>query len=192
MREGENRLERAPRLSFLAKAALTRARSGAWLLRGSARPPPEGIRILFYHRVSDDRDDLAVRPRRFREQMEALAAEGFRVVDVAEAAALLRRGETVGRTIALSFDDGYLDVAEQALPVLERHGFRASVFLVTGALDGEVEFTWYRRRPPLLGWDDVLRLDGGSPLRFEAHTVTHPSLPGLGDERAREEIAGSK
>jgi hypothetical protein len=40
---------------------------------------PAGF-ILSYHRISDDDDPLAVSPRRFRHQMEVLAAEGFQVV----------------------------------------------------------------------------------------------------------------
>jgi peptidoglycan/xylan/chitin deacetylase (PgdA/CDA1 family) len=141
------------------KAAHTRLRSLLWLAHGARAPATPGFRILFYHRVSDDRDELAVTPRRF--------------------------------AVGLAFDDGYLDVAEHALPELERHGFTATVFVATGVTDGRVGLSWYREQPPLLSWDDVRRLDGGS-LRFEAHTVSHPNLLAVGEERAREEIAVSK
>ena len=60
--------------------------------------------------------------------------------------------------------------------MLERHGFRATVFVATGVIDGTATFSWYARQPPLLGWDDIVALDAGSPLSFEAHTVTHPNL----------------
>jgi peptidoglycan/xylan/chitin deacetylase (PgdA/CDA1 family) len=95
------------------------------------------------------------------------------------------------RAVGLSFDDGYLDVAENALPVLDRHGFTASVFLATGVTDGRARFRWYGDQPPLLSWDDVTLLDG-AVLRFEAHTVTHPDLRALGDDEARAEISDSK
>ena len=85
-----------------------------------------------YHRVSDERDELAVAPRRFREQMEFLASEGYRVVGVSEAADLAASGDPSERTLGLTFDDGYRDVAENALPVLAEHGFRATVFVATG------------------------------------------------------------
>jgi peptidoglycan/xylan/chitin deacetylase (PgdA/CDA1 family) len=153
---------------------------------------PAGIRILFYHRVSDDRDDLAVGTRRFEEQMALLAEEGYRVVDVAEAARLLAEERVPEKVIGLSFDDGYLDVVENAGPVLDRHGFRATMFVVTGALDGRVTFSWYRRQPPLLGWDTVVRLDSASPFRFDAHTITHPDLRAVPPAVARDEIARSK
>jgi peptidoglycan/xylan/chitin deacetylase (PgdA/CDA1 family) len=180
-----------PAVFYALKAGATRARSTAWRLnlgRGSA----EGLRILFYHRVSDDRDELAVRPRAFREQMDYLASEGYRVLDVVAAAALLDAGEPAPRTVALSFDDGYLDVAEEAFPVLSRHGFRATVFVAPAVTDGRVLFTWYEEQPPLMDWDDIVALDQDGTLTFEAHSLTHPNLLTLDDARAAHEISGSR
>jgi peptidoglycan/xylan/chitin deacetylase (PgdA/CDA1 family) len=174
------------------KAVLVRTRSAGWLLKTRGHPDTSGLRILFYHRISDDRDGLAATPRRFREQMDLLAAEGYRAVDVVEGAALLDRGELSSRMVGLCFDDGYLDVAENALPVLAERGFRATVFVVPGVIDGTASFSWYERQPPLIGWDEIVRLDGEGTLRFEAHTVTHPNLLTVDDERARREITGSK
>ena len=181
-----------PTLPPRVKAAATRTRSAWWLLRSRGRPDGAGLRILFYHRVSDDDDPLAVSPRRFREQMELLAAEGFEAVDLATAVDLLERGLSPPCVVAVNFDDGYRDVAENALPVLERLGFRATVFLPTGVIDGTASFPWYERQPPLLGWDEVVELDRAGTLSFEAHTVTHPNLLLLDDASSRYEIAQSK
>ena len=145
-----------------------------------------------YHRISDDRDELAVSPRRFREQMGFLAAEGYRVCDVPEVATRLAAGELPQRTVGLSFDDGYRDVAENALPVLAEYGYRATVFVATGVTDGTASFPWYRAQPPLLGWDEIAELDRGGTLGFEAHTVTHPNLLAIDERRAAVEIAASK
>jgi peptidoglycan/xylan/chitin deacetylase (PgdA/CDA1 family) len=181
-------------VNYLLKAAATRARSTAWSRRADdADAEPNGIRILFYHRVSDDRDELAVSPRNFRRQMDYLATESYRVVDVVEAAALLDRGGPYRRTVALSFDDGFLDVAEEALPILAERGFRATVFVTPGVVDGWARFPWYRRtQPPLLGWEEIIELDREGTLRFEAHSLTHPNLLTLRDTAAWQEINGSK
>lgn len=177
---------------YALKAGATRARSLAWARRPSPEAPERGIRILFYHRVADDRDELAVSRRAFREQMDYLASEAYRVVDVLEAVELLDAEEPPARTIGLSFDDGYLDVAEEALPLLADRGFRATVFVAPAVVDGWARFQWYGNQPAVLGWEEIVELDRDGTLRFEAHSLTHPNLTMLRDPAAREEIVGSK
>lgn len=181
-----------PTLPPPVKAAATRMRSAWWLARSRGRLDRDGLRILFYHRISDEDDALAVAPGRFREQMELLARTGYDVIDLSEAAGQLGSGRSLPRTIALNFDDGYRDVAEHALPVLERLGFPATVFIATGVTDGTASFAWYRRQPPLLTWEEITELDSGGTLSFGAHSITHPNLRALRDEAARREIVGSK
>jgi len=181
-----------PSLPAPLKAGVTRVRSAWWLVKSRGRLDSGGLRILFYHRVADDDDPLAVSPRRFRQQMELLAAEGFRVVGLAETVALIEAGECPPRTVALNFDDGFRDVGENALPVLERLGFRATVFVPTGVIDGTASFPWYSTQPPLLDWEEIVELDRASVLRFEAHSVTHTNLLLLTDDESRREIEQSK
>ncbi len=185
-------LRPGPALLYPVKAAVTRSRSLAWLLRTRGRPDRSGLRILFYHRVSPARDELAVTPRRFRDQMELLAAAGYEAVGVPEAARRLDAGEPTGSVVGLSFDDGYADVGEHALPVLARLGFSATVYVPTRVIDGSARFVWYEQQPPMLGWDEIAELDRGGTLGFEAHTLTHPNLLAVDDASCREEIAGSK
>jgi peptidoglycan/xylan/chitin deacetylase (PgdA/CDA1 family) len=177
---------------YAFKAAATRTRSAVWFLRTQGRPEGVGLRILFYHRISDDDDELAVTPRRFRQQMDYLASQSYRVVDVLQAVELLDAGAASARTVGLSFDDGYVDVAEQALPILQERGFRATVFVSAAVASGWARFDWYREPPPVLGWDEMVDLDREGTLQFEAHSLTHPNLPSLRPEVAHEEIVGSK
>jgi len=181
-----------PRWLYPAKAAMTRARSLLWLARTRGRIRDGALRILFYHRIADEPDELAVRQNRFGCQMELLANEGFSVVDIPEAVRLLGNDELPPRTIALSFDDGFRDVAENALPVLVEYGFRATVFVATAVTDGRASFSWYDTQPPLLDWDEIAALDRGGTLNFEAHSLTHPNLLRLDEETAHTEIAESR
>jgi peptidoglycan/xylan/chitin deacetylase (PgdA/CDA1 family) len=178
--------------AYPVKAGLTHARSGIWLARARGRPDGRVLRILLYHRVSADRDPLAVRPRRFAEQMDYLASAGYRVLALTEALERLDSGSLAPRTLSLTFDDGFADVREQALPVLAKHGFRATVFVTTGVTDRRVSFPWYECQPPLLGWDEILELDRDAVLQFEAHTVSHPNLLALDEAAAAGEIRDSK
>jgi peptidoglycan/xylan/chitin deacetylase (PgdA/CDA1 family) len=182
-------LARRSRAIGLAKAALVRSQVLAGAFRGSA--PRPGLRILYYHRVSADRDPLAVTPAAFRDQMDALAASGQRVVDLYDIDDVtLEPGEAA---IALTFDDGYRDVLENALPVMREHCFPSTVFVVPGAIAGTTSFSWYApgTMPAVAGWDELRAAEREGFVRFEPHTLTHPVLTTLTREQARQEIAGS-
>jgi peptidoglycan/xylan/chitin deacetylase (PgdA/CDA1 family) len=175
----------------LAKAALVRGQALAGAVRGG--PVRPGLRILYYHRISAERDPLAVKPDAFRRQMDALEASGQRVVDLYEIDELtLAPGEAA---IALTFDDGYRDVLQHGLPVLRRHGFPSTVFVVPGAIAGTCRFSWYAEgatTPPLASWDELREQEQTGLVHFEPHTLTHPVLTTLSLEDARREIADSK
>ena len=181
-----------PRWLYPAKAAATTMRSVSWLARTRGREDRSGIRILYYHRVSPEADELGVTPERFALQMEELARRGWKAVDIAEVVQALDEGGDTTGLIGLSFDDGYQDVADHALPVLRQHGFGATVFIATGVTDGSARFSWYERQPPLMSWETIRELDREGVLRFEAHTITHPNLLQIDDAAAGREIAGSK
>jgi peptidoglycan/xylan/chitin deacetylase (PgdA/CDA1 family) len=78
------------------------------------------------------------------------------------------------------------------MPVLRDLGFRATVFVSTEVVDGRATFSWYRAQPPVLTWEEIAELDREGTLRFEAHTLTHPHLTKVDEERARREIAASR
>jgi peptidoglycan/xylan/chitin deacetylase (PgdA/CDA1 family) len=186
----EPQLARRASAVGLAKAALVRGQALAGTVRGGTRRP--GLRILYYHRISDERDPLAVTPAAFRRQMNALAASGQRVVDLYGIDDLAL--ETDEAAIALTFDDGYRDVLEHALPVLREHGFPCTVFVVPGAIAGVATFSWYRAgsMPPLAGWDELRAQERAGLVHFEPHTMTHPVLTTISLEHAQSEIAESK
>jgi len=101
--------------------------------------------ILMYHRVAPCRDDLwgiAVEPDRFEEQIAALK----RVRDVVPLDQLLDRSDRGRRSprplAAVTFDDGYHDAYDAALPILERHDCPATVYVATGLVGSDRGFWW--------------------------------------------------
>src|SRR5262245_44463727 len=98
--------------------------------------------ILMYHRVARvpcDPWGLAVSPERFAEQIDVLVGRR-RVIALGALAGALARGDAPRDAAAVTFDDGYADVLTEAVPVLERYGCPATVFLTTGAIGRDGEF----------------------------------------------------
>jgi peptidoglycan/xylan/chitin deacetylase (PgdA/CDA1 family) len=96
--------------------------------------------------------------------------------------------------VILTFDDGYADNWELARPILQRYGFAATVFLVSGALGG---FPTWTSEPalqgrPLLTVAQIRELLAAG-IEIGAHTRTHPSLTGVAEPEVREaEVKGSR
>lgn len=178
-----------PKPAYVKVALQAVRRTQAWFV-GRHRQGPlweSGVRIFCYHRIAVDRSDLAVDPDDFRRQMELLAAFDAEVVPLADAVGLLSEGRR-GRFVCLTFDDGYRDFEEAALPVLREAGFPATAFVTTGFAAGTERMSWFRRQPPLLDWADLKRLANDDLVELGAHSRTHRALPRLSDAEAREEI----
>jgi peptidoglycan/xylan/chitin deacetylase (PgdA/CDA1 family) len=96
------------------------------------------LSILIYHRVLVQRDPLFPEEcdvQHFDEQMRQLVA-CFNVIPLSEAVRALASGTLPPRAACITFDDGYADNAEVALPILQRHGLPATFFVAAGFLDG--------------------------------------------------------
>src|SRR6187200_49702 len=150
-----------------------------------------GVRIVAYHRVSTDRDELAVTPAAFRAQMEVLLHSGVQPAPLDEALELLRE-RPAGRYACVTFDDGYHDNLDHAIPVLRDLGIPATFFIPTAIIDGTARPYWYERPPPMLTWSELRQIAQDGLFAIGAHTCTHPALPKLSDDAAWTEIAASK
>jgi peptidoglycan/xylan/chitin deacetylase (PgdA/CDA1 family) len=71
--------------------------------------------------------------------MGLLAAE-FKVLPLREACLRLARGQLPTRAVSITFDDGYADNEQLALPVLKRFGLQATFFVTTGYTGGRIMF----------------------------------------------------
>jgi peptidoglycan/xylan/chitin deacetylase (PgdA/CDA1 family) len=154
--------------------------------------------VLMYHRVGPDRPGvfpgLEVSPARFERQVRWLARRGFTGVRAADWARWRREGKGLPpKPILLTFDDGYADLAEYALPVLQRHGFGAAVFVVTD-LVGKTN-VWDEEQGSgthRLLTADQIRYWATRGIEFGAHGRTHADLTTLSAKAMTEEIVGSK
>ena len=96
------------------------------------------LNILMYHRVLPEADPL--RPweldaKQFRKHM-AWISDVFKVIPLSEAVEQLKTGTLERRSLSITFDDGYLDNATEALPILKEFGFHATFFCTSAWLNG--------------------------------------------------------
>src|SRR5262245_29521262 len=90
-----------------------------------------------YHKVNDvDGNPVTVPPTLFDEQMAQLRELGYTVVSLEHVLAHYLEGAPLPpRAVLITFDDGYLDNLENALPILERHAYAAVLFVPIGFLE---------------------------------------------------------
>ncbi|WP_043173683.1 polysaccharide deacetylase family protein [Streptomyces sp. NRRL B-24484] len=149
--------------------------------------------ILMYHSITHEEHDpylLTVSPERFAAQMAWLARSGRRGVSVRE----LLRARAAGaaaRLVGLTFDDGYADFARYAVPVLRRHGFTASAYVVPDLLGGHNGWDPDGPRKPLLTVDQVVEL-AAAGWEIGSHGLSHRRLPGLSADELADQARGSR
>jgi peptidoglycan/xylan/chitin deacetylase (PgdA/CDA1 family) len=136
--------------------------------------------VLMYHSVSPstgpDPHLLRVSPDRLDQQLTTLRRLGLRGVSLAELVDAYDQGRG-RRMVGLTFDDGYADFLEHAVPVLARHGMTATVYMVAGRMSGANDWDEGPRLP--LMSPDQLRAVAAAGHEVGSHTMTHPRLAGL-------------
>ena len=157
------------------------------------------ISILAYHQIAEvppqhDPCKLAVTPDTFTAQMAWLHRKGYRCLGLGEAVHhLFEDGPEPDKCVVITFDDGYRDLHTTVWPILERFGFTATVFMVTGRAGCASDWEGQQgsRSARLLTWPEVQELDRAG-FTFASHSVTHPRLTRLSDSQARSELERSR
>jgi peptidoglycan/xylan/chitin deacetylase (PgdA/CDA1 family) len=153
--------------------------------------PRQAMNILMYHSISDGAGPTCIPTSIFGEHLLALAEAGYQAVSLTEFAQW-HRGQTTlpDRTVVFTFDDGFLDFATEAFPLLQKHHWSATVFLPSGKIGGREAWPGGGNRQ-LLDWAAVREL-AGQNVQFGGHTIHHVDLTQVSLAEARREIAGSK
>lgn len=146
-----------------------------------------------YHSIAETTDDpyhVTVSPVRFARQLHWLKDRGLRGVSVRELLAATSEGRAKG-LVGLSFDDGYADFLESAVPLLRRHRFTATVYVLPGRLGGENSWDGHGPRKPLLDEDGILRA-AEAGMEIGSHGLSHVSLPRSDDRELVAETRRSR
>ena len=163
------------------------ARNAAYRVLHSLSGPGDSVSvILLYHSLGTGISS-SLPLDRFEEQLELLA-ERFRVVRLDELRTA-RASSPDANLAVITFDDGFLDNFEIALPALERYRVPATFFVATGYLGGR-----FRTSVGELPMMDAAQVKELSERGHEigAHTMTHPKLTRMDPAAVRDEMRGSR
>jgi peptidoglycan/xylan/chitin deacetylase (PgdA/CDA1 family) len=149
-----------------------------------------------YHAVCslpENPNRISTSPEMFEAHMRYLRRRKLRGVSMRELLRAERAGNAKG-LIGLTFDDGYENFLEHALPVLERFGFSATVFVVAGMLGGENDWEFrFDPRPQMrLLTVEGVREVAARGMEVGSHSMSHPKLSSLDPEMLEEEVNGSR
>ncbi len=165
---------------LLATAYGTRNGSTA---RGLAVP------VLCYHSVNSvpNPESDPITPERFEQHLAYLKAN-HTVVPLASLVEAIREGGRLPHdAVAITFDDGYRDNFEVAYPLLKKYGTPATMFVVTGFVDGVVDLNGCPGWEPM-SWEQIRDLDASPLVEIGAHSHTHAILSELDDLAAADEV----
>ncbi len=144
----------------------------------------KGLTILTYHSISNEIElDETVTPEEFEKQLQYIK-ENYKVISLEEAVEYLQTDiEKLSDSIVITFDDGYSDNYHNAYPLLKKHSFPATIFLISDLVNDK-------------GRKYLSRLQIGemksNNISFGSHTISHRILTGLENEEIIKEIKGSK
>jgi len=144
--------------------------------------------ILTYHNISNDNLDIcATTPSLFQSEMEWLAEQGYRGVSLAEFYKDIKQR----KVFVLTFDDGYKDFFDIAMPILDKLNFKATIFIVSKLIGDISRWRTKRMQPDLLDWDEIHNIINAKH-EIGSHGLYHRDFLRLSKEELEREIAGSK
>jgi len=147
------------------------------------------VPVLMYHYVDDEpppagpyADGLTVRTPDFVEELEYLAENGYQAVRLSDVyLAMAGLKELPAKSVALTFDDGGLDNYTVAFPLLKQYGFTATFFVITKTVGRNGQMSW-----------EQLQEMVAAGMSVQSHSVSHPDLRGVSDEKLRSELVDSR
>lgn len=150
---------------------------------GSSLTKPPVIPVLNYHSVTIEPGNIVViSPAKLKEQMAYLKKNEYHPLTLGDFIAIMDgRMEAPSKPVLLTFDDGYTDNYEEAMPILKEFGFPATLYVSPGMTE----------TPGYLNWDQIKEIQKAG-WDIQPHGMTHPSLPKLNAEEQRKEILEAK
>ena len=132
------------------------------------------VKVLLYHDVSAkiaNTDVITALPLDiFKDHMHRLLAEGYTSVTVTKMFEMVKNGTLPEKAVAITFDDGYLDVYEEVYPFLEKIGYVATMYVVGEKIDTDKNLS-----------GEMLKKMYDSGWEIGSHSMSHGDLTSADD-----------
>lgn len=148
--------------------------------------------VLMYHSIDPSGSPISISRETFREHIAFFASGAVDVVPL-EALAATRAHPTARPQVALTFDDGFANLADDAFPLLAAHALPCTVFVVSEQVGRDNAWGGVHSHAvptlPLLDWD-ALGAAQTQGVTIGAHTRTHPHLSQRDSAARADELDG--
>jgi len=156
--------------------------------------------ILMYHSIDDKKlkrlKGIRVSVKNFEKQVAYLSKNGYHSLTLAQM--IENRDNLPRKSVVLTFDDGYKDNLVNALPILKKYNFKATIFVIINRFDND--WSIYRKAKNAnivnhidkLSDDDIKILLQSGLIEIGAHTMNHKNFSKLSFEEKENEILESK
>lgn len=141
------------------------------------------VPILMYHHIKINIDEknkievgLDLPPDQFELEMKTLVDSGYQSVSLPQIF-----NSTQDKKVAITFDDGYKDVAINAYPIMKKYGFVGTAFIITDSVGKDDYMTW-----------DDIRMLHEAGWEIGSHTSSHPDLSKSRENKVIREVTDSK
>lgn len=124
--------------------------------------------VLYHHVATNTPASTSLTPEQFRGHLEFIRDNGIEVLALDDLLSAINQGKPLPeKTIAITFDDGYLSIFTEAFPMLTEFGYPFSVFISTGPID--------RAQQNYMSWDQIRELSEAGVI-IANHMVEHPYM----------------
>lgn len=132
-------------------------------------PGPILAPVLMYHRISSNTSgsEYVVSVDQFKRQVQWLKEEGYQTISIVDLVDAIQFGKMLPlKPIVITFDDGYIEVYQNAYPILHEAGYTATMYLIENALNDHGYIT-----------DAIIEELSAAGWEFGNHSATHAYLP---------------
>lgn len=147
------------------------------------------IPVLMYHSVEESGDIHSVSPEKFEKQMKLLFKKDYKTITLSDLRSYLKNKTIPRKKVLVTFDDGYKNNLTVAKPILDKYGFKATVFVSTSFIGEELKRN--QKTYQMLSQSDIGGLEKAG-WDIANHFHSHCVLTELTDQKIEQEIKESK